>query len=660
MEKCFTGTNMGPQLVDATAMECVFRHNVDQAVALGANGKNPFPTYDMDVIAKINSLSLRHGLASPFSDWTHPQAGDPLVAMGCALLREDSEAYQAFADVCGLDDGILEGWGKASDSEYLTRGTGVPIRTGPVTTEEERRLYRCMSVKYRASWSKWDDVDFSGLAIEWNKLILQAFLADSDSFYYDNQKYDIDRFTLKDAMRGAGDFTEIAKSTYEALSTCAAKGATRREREEFDSLVRETTKDQTKDGPDAAIPEPTPKREKTHLGELSTAVALAIPMEIPSAQAWRTGPVPSSPIGPLLEARKGCPSCGSATRHSRDCDAQRAFSGQSKSDVRNFKRRARRRALAATEGQTAPVRIGAQFGARHLRRARAPCSECGSPTMHKATCGAHKRALAEAGGDKKVAKARARKQRNEGRTGAGITAAALAAALASIASSKPADSDHSEGSSKKSKSPGERKRPGTRFSREAALSVLPRGSRLEWVLSNGSCFNYACMATEQYDDEGLRQAIDRSSRESICKHVEDVMNGRDEEKKLMYAAQMALAVNEHRAGGRHQPFPIDDPSSMLSAVHEWFQLINTDLWIGHFEQSILGVPFVARWNEISGDVTITAIEAQTNEPSLLSISQFRALHPDVTHVPLFNDRDHYWRLILVICCNAQSSLCCIA
>ena len=153
--------------------------------------------------------------------------------------------YETFKGVLssgGVSRKVAGDWEKVANENWLTEGTGIPVRPGPVTTTTETALYRAMEPMYRtaAGLSKWDAVDFDGMAAAWNALIFRAYTVGgsgegeaADYATYLGVQYKTAELKMKDS----GHFASAAKESFRAIETANAKGGSQAARKAFDAAA---------------------------------------------------------------------------------------------------------------------------------------------------------------------------------------------------------------------------------------------------------------------------------------------------------------------------------------------------------------------------------------------------------------------------------------
>lgn len=167
---------------------------------------------------------------------------------------------------------------------------------------------------------------------------------------------------------------------------------------------------------------------------------------------------------------------------------------------------------------------------------------------------------------------------------------------------------------------------------EAALKLI--GFQRDDVSANGSCYLHSTMSKETYDDEAERVRHVKVMREQIrdygaC-HKDEVITF------------VRHSVAEHRATQRK--CELED---LEKAFSYWLNEVVLDsYWLGDFELSVLAVlgecSVVGFWDKSKKEFWIRQTIPGGDEVRF-PFSELPARCPDLTHFPVYNDRDHYTR-----------------
>jgi hypothetical protein len=318
LERIVTGPNSSPEMFNAVMLYYIFKYNINRAVENGGmNCGRRFPTFDVDIIASINTHASLLGLNMPFPDWKHPDPDFPVVKMGCDALMEDHDAWLSFKALInsgGVGDILENEWDSDANSSFLTRGTGMPVSTMQVMTASEYDLYHAMEKQFRLNSKAWNAVYFEGMATEWNRNVSNALLTKKAAIIYNGKSFITAGMTFKNSY----DLHAAAKSSFERISRALCKGATREERQNFDVSIA-ALRSQPIKGPS------TGSMQSSEAGDTATlalSVALSPPAEAPGVTSWATAkPESNLKSKPSLTGKQACPECSSRTKHFKACSA---------------------------------------------------------------------------------------------------------------------------------------------------------------------------------------------------------------------------------------------------------------------------------------------------------------------------------------------------
>jgi hypothetical protein len=325
LEVIFNGPNSSPEWIDLVMTGFAFRYNIDKARLRGKF--EAFPTYRMDMISTINSISFELGLEAPYPSWEHPGPGAPMAEFGARLLKKNEAAYEAFRAVLRGEEGgaIARGWASVADSKWLTEGTGVPVSRGPVTSREEEVLYKAMEADYRSGFGSWDDVDFDGMEEAWNRLLVAVYVAGGEDGPRDYLRYKGKDYKVSDLrLKHASDFNNAAKENYGKVNRAISRGGSQEERKEHFKRKGDS-KPGPKAGPRARSSKKKAKIDDRSAKSMELSDSLVSPHAAGKASSWATGRVAEGTGNRALASARtvagACRLCLRPNRHSKDCPA---------------------------------------------------------------------------------------------------------------------------------------------------------------------------------------------------------------------------------------------------------------------------------------------------------------------------------------------------
>ena len=591
-EQCFSGPNTSPEVADATMLQFVFRYNIDRAIERCAmNGGKRLPTYDIDLIASMNSLAQRLGISQPFPDVPYPGPGAPVTKMGCELLREDHEAWNAFNALLssgGIGEHVRAEWETEAEKNYLTKGTGIPRATGPVATEAEKALYRAMEPVYRDNLVKWDSVRFESMASEWNRLVLASLLAEKHEIAFRGNTYSTDKMTLKDK----DDFQSAAKGAYAAMKTTLAKGATKRDRQSFQNSVA-GTRPKPISGPEASTMPQCDKQGESVM--LQVSVALVPLRETPGVRSWATGMADEAESDTSFKKGKstdGCPDCRSMSKHLGTCatyNAIRRTAGESKSALRRAtaawirggkqivpSTNARKRENNATSGISTVGAGAAIAAAACLTVKKRKKGDNFSKTGTKRTSKLNETQAGD-NGEQPAAKA-------------GLTLGVLDAMVARVISAMRTAPTQADAAS----------RPKSYTSTAARTQLRRVQYEHEWVDDDGNCLLYGAMSLEKCEDQNERQRLVALWRLQLHGHV--IQNKAD------YIIFVMNSVRKGQEARGEELFSENTDGKELAWAYWCAHISNSSYWMSDFEISVsdvLGIiTVVGFWSSVLGAIEI--------------------------------------------------------